>query len=85
VTDVRGAPAMLRVAHRAAPIEAALGPGRRAVIWVQGCASRCAGCIAPEAWDPAAGAGPASTSTQWAAPNLAGVPSEAGFRGRFEA
>ncbi len=27
-----------------------LGPGRRAVIWFQGCARRCPGCIAPEFW-----------------------------------
>ena len=26
----------------------ALGPGLRAVVWVQGCPFRCAGCIAPE-------------------------------------
>ncbi|MFO7906583.1 MAG: 4Fe-4S single cluster domain-containing protein [Planctomycetota bacterium] len=25
-----------------------LGPGRRAVLWVQGCPSRCPGCVAPE-------------------------------------
>lgn len=76
MTDVRGAPAMLRVAHRAAPIEAALGPGRRAVIWVQGCASRCAGCIAPEAWDPAAGAlEPVDQVAGWllARPDIEGV------------
>jgi len=26
-----------------------LGPGRRAVLWVQGCPFRCPGCVAPEA------------------------------------
>jgi anaerobic ribonucleoside-triphosphate reductase activating protein len=26
----------------------ALGPGRRAVVWVQGCPFRCAGCVAPD-------------------------------------
>lgn len=26
----------------------ALGPGKRAVVWVQGCVFRCPGCIAPE-------------------------------------
>ena len=26
----------------------ALGPGRRAVVWVQGCRFRCPGCISPE-------------------------------------
>jgi anaerobic ribonucleoside-triphosphate reductase activating protein len=25
-----------------------LGPGRRAVLWVQGCPFRCPGCVAPE-------------------------------------
>lgn len=30
----------------------ALGPGRRAVAWVQGCPFECLGCIAPE-WIPA--------------------------------
>lgn len=29
----------------------ALGPGRRSVVWVQGCPFRCAGCIAPD-WIP---------------------------------
>ncbi len=29
----------------------ALGPGLRSVVWVQGCALRCPGCIAPE-WIP---------------------------------
>ena len=29
------------------PQTTALGPGKRAVIWVQGCAQRCPGCIAP--------------------------------------
>jgi anaerobic ribonucleoside-triphosphate reductase activating protein len=32
-----------------------LGPGRRAVIWVQGCPLRCPSCLAPESWDPAGG------------------------------
>jgi anaerobic ribonucleoside-triphosphate reductase activating protein len=29
----------------------ALGPGRRSVVWVQGCPFRCVGCISPE-WIP---------------------------------
>ncbi|MBA8949882.1 4Fe-4S single cluster domain-containing protein [Actinomadura namibiensis] len=29
----------------------ALGPGRRSVVWVQGCPFHCAGCLAPE-WIP---------------------------------
>lgn len=33
----------------------ALGPGRRAVLWVSGCRRRCEGCIAPELWTREAG------------------------------
>ncbi len=33
------------------PSTRALGPGNRAVIWVQGCPFHCAGCISPE-WIP---------------------------------
>lgn len=33
------------------PATAALGPGLRAVVWVQGCIFHCPGCIAPE-WIP---------------------------------
>ena len=33
------------------PSTHALGPGERAVVWVQGCPFRCVGCIAPE-WLP---------------------------------
>ncbi len=29
-------------------MERLLGPGRRAVVWVQGCSRRCPGCVAPE-------------------------------------
>lgn len=32
-----------------------LGPGRRYVIWVQGCLRRCSGCISPETWSLEAG------------------------------
>lgn len=28
-----------------------LGPGKRYVLWVQGCRRRCKGCISPETWD----------------------------------
>ena len=33
------------------PSTHALGPGERAVVWVQGCPFHCSGCIAPE-WLP---------------------------------
>lgn len=32
-----------------------LGPGKRAVIWVQGCGFRCPGCLVPESWSPRGG------------------------------
>lgn len=37
----------IRVAAIAAPVRT-LGPGRRAVLWVQGCDLRCRGCTSPE-------------------------------------
>lgn len=37
--------------HRFEPASRANGPGRRAVIWVQGCAFGCAGCFNPETHD----------------------------------
>jgi anaerobic ribonucleoside-triphosphate reductase activating protein len=40
----------LNVAQHAV-VEDALGPGRRGVVWVQGCPFSCAGCVAPE-WIP---------------------------------
>jgi anaerobic ribonucleoside-triphosphate reductase activating protein len=40
----------LRIFRREAPVEV-LGPGQRAVIWVQGCSFACPGCIVPESWD----------------------------------
>jgi len=42
--------ATLSIHRTAAPITV-LGPGRRAVIWVQGCPFSCPGCIAPETRD----------------------------------
>eukprot|EP01031_Cornospumella_fuschlensis_P012437 gene12437-15196_t len=33
---------------RYSPQCSVLGPGLRAVIWVQGCPFRCSGCVAPE-------------------------------------
>jgi anaerobic ribonucleoside-triphosphate reductase activating protein len=39
----------MRIGHRAERCTV-LGPGTRAVLWLQGCARRCPGCIAPELW-----------------------------------
>lgn len=41
--------------HRCAPSVTVLGPGVRAVIWVQGCTHQCAGCISPDTWDQTCG------------------------------
>jgi len=43
----------IRVAQTASPV-ATLGPGRRFVLWVQGCRKRCPGCTSPE-WRPQEG------------------------------
>src|SRR4051812_23018477 len=40
---------ILRIFRRDAPITV-LGPGNRAVIWVQGCPLACPGCIVPDSW-----------------------------------
>lgn len=45
---------MLRIFRREAPVTV-LGPGRRAVIWVQGCPFACRDCIVPESWDTEGG------------------------------
>jgi anaerobic ribonucleoside-triphosphate reductase activating protein len=42
----RGDPSVVNQADFC-PQTKALGPGRRAVIWVQGCALRCPGCVSP--------------------------------------
>lgn len=47
-------PPLLRVADTTPGLVDTLGPGRRAVVWVQGCSLGCRGCIVPESWDPAA-------------------------------
>ena len=44
----------LRV-HAFAPCSYANGPGRRAVIWVQGCTHNCPGCFNPRTHDPDGG------------------------------
>jgi anaerobic ribonucleoside-triphosphate reductase activating protein len=45
---------VIRVYRRQAPVMV-LGPGRRAVVWVQGCPLGCKGCIVPESWDDGTG------------------------------
>ena len=44
----------LRIFRRESPVTV-LGPGRRAVIWVQGCPFACKGCIVPESWSSQGG------------------------------
>ncbi len=46
--------AELRV-HRVLHGSRANGPGRRSVVWLQGCPLHCAGCFNPETHDPAGG------------------------------
>ena len=41
--------------HMKEPAVRVLGPGLRYCLWVQGCARRCPGCVAQEAWDMRAG------------------------------
>ncbi|GGB39728.1 radical activating enzyme [Sphingomonas metalli] len=36
----------------------ALGPGRRAGLWLQGCSIRCPGCISVDTWEPGLGTVP---------------------------
>lgn len=45
---------LLRV-HDFVPLSRANGPGRRAVLWVQGCTLRCTGCFNPQSHDPEGG------------------------------
>lgn len=40
----------LRIKYWLPSVEEALGPGRRAVVWVQGCSLHCPGCMVPETW-----------------------------------
>src|ERR1043166_9187618 len=39
--------------HSVLPMSWSHGPGRRAVVWVQGCLKRCPGCINPAMLDAA--------------------------------
>jgi anaerobic ribonucleoside-triphosphate reductase activating protein len=45
----------LHVRHSETDVVDTLGPGRRSVVWVQGCTIHCPGCIVPEMWGPVAG------------------------------
>lgn len=51
---MQAAATTLRIFRRSAPVSV-LGPGSRAVLWVQGCPFKCPGCIVPESWDSAGG------------------------------
>jgi anaerobic ribonucleoside-triphosphate reductase activating protein len=56
---------MLRIHRRQAPITV-LGPGKRAVVWVQGCSLGCRGCIIPESWGGSAGTSmPVEDLAEW--------------------
>ncbi|MET9501362.1 4Fe-4S single cluster domain-containing protein [Streptomyces sp. NPDC006622] len=44
----------VRIADGYFPVET-LGPGRRLVLWFQGCALACPGCMSRHTWDPAGG------------------------------
>lgn len=44
----------MRVSRIAAPVTV-LGPGRRAVVWVQGCSLACDGCASQDTWSVAGG------------------------------
>lgn len=46
---------LLRIREWMPGVRDVLGPGARAVVWVQGCSLRCPGCIVPETWAPAGG------------------------------
>ncbi len=41
--------------HAYEPLSRANGPGRRAVVWTQGCSIRCPGCFNPATHDPRGG------------------------------
>lgn len=45
---------MVRVSRLQYPV-ASLGPGRRFVLWLQGCTLACPGCVSRDTWDPTAG------------------------------
>lgn len=60
----------LLLGHTATGVTDTLGPGRRSVVWVQGCHIGCPGCIVPESWgfDRAHGSIPPFSRTISSAP-----------------
>ncbi|HEY3331136.1 MAG TPA: 4Fe-4S single cluster domain-containing protein [Capsulimonadaceae bacterium] len=65
----------LRIFRTESPVTV-LGPGKRAVVWVQGCHLGCSGCVVPESWDASGGTSvAAATIAEWilAQPDIEGV------------
>jgi anaerobic ribonucleoside-triphosphate reductase activating protein len=55
----------LNLFRRESPVTV-LGPGSRAVLWVQGCPLACRGCIVPDSWEESEGeAVPVSRLSEW--------------------
>lgn len=50
VRDAMTGPDSLYIHHWLPSVRDSLGPGRRAVVWVQGCSLACPGCMVPETW-----------------------------------
>lgn len=67
----------MRVARIAAPVTV-LGPGRRAVVWVQGCDLACPGCASQDTWSPSGGV--EMTATEVAA-RVVGLVEQHGLTG----
>ncbi len=53
--DEMSLPALLRIHAWLPAVQHALGPGLRAVVWVQGCSLHCPGCMVPETWSTSSG------------------------------
>lgn len=53
---------------RREPACGVLGPGTRAVLWVQGCPLACPGCVVPEAWPRGGRATPVEEVAAWLLP-----------------
>ncbi len=66
----------VRIGRRAVAQNPVIGPGRRAVVWIQGCRRRCPGCMSPELFDFGAGVSfDAAALAAWivAQPDIEGV------------